>query len=66
MFEAVRNGERSRAGSGRTAYRKNFTFQALWKGRYYETKQVMPIVVREGDKLVVVTVYVFFFGERQG
>ena len=30
----------------------------------YETKQVMPIVVEEPHRLVVVTVYVFYFGGK--
>jgi hypothetical protein len=50
------------AKRGRDAYRKNFPYHSEWKGRYYETKQVMPIVVVEGAKTVVVTVYVFYFG----
>lgn len=58
-------GERVPARQGRAAYRKNFPFRAEWKGRYYETKQVMPIVAEEDDTLVVVTVYVFFFGEGE-
>ena len=34
----------------------------IWKGRYYEVKQVTPIVVEDEDRIVVVTVYVFYFG----
>ena len=59
---AIREGERLPARLRRTAFRKNLSFRSHWKGRYYETKQVMPIVVDEGDELVVVTVYVFYFG----
>ncbi|MDP2916377.1 MAG: DUF4258 domain-containing protein [Dehalococcoidia bacterium] len=59
---AIASGERIMAKSGRVAYRKNFSFEARWKNRYYEIKQVMPIVIEEGDKLVVVTVYAFYFG----
>lgn len=62
--EAIRSGEQVPAKEGRQAYRKNFPFRGLWKGRYYETKQVMPIVVEEPERLVVVTVYVFYFGGR--
>ena len=59
---AIRSGEQVPAKAGRRAYRKNFPFQKHWKGRYYETKQVMPSVVEEAERLVVVTVYVFYFG----
>jgi hypothetical protein len=62
---AIQDGEESTAKRGRTAFRKNFTFRANWKGIHYETKQVMPMVVREGDDSVVITVYVFYFGGRQ-
>jgi hypothetical protein len=58
----INTGERINAKSGRTAYRKSFPFAAEWKNRYYDIKQVMPIVVEEGDSTVVVTVYAFYFG----
>ena len=60
--EAIRSGEPVAAKRGRQAYRKNFPFRSEWKGRYYETKQAMPVVVVEGETIVVVTVYVFYFG----
>jgi len=59
---AILEGERLPAERGRVAFRKNFPFLSDWKGRYYEVKQVMPIVVEEEDAIVVVTVYVFYFG----
>jgi hypothetical protein len=60
--EAIRAGERVPAKLGRVAFRKSFPFRSTWKGRFYEAKQVMPIVVEEADRWVVVTVYVFFIG----
>lgn len=59
---AIRAGEYFPAKKGRLAFRKNFSYNALWKGRYYQVKQVMPIVVEEPNRFVVVTVYVFFIG----
>ena len=59
---AILEGERLPAERGRIAFRKNFSFLSDWKGRYYEVKQVVPIVVEEEDTMVVVTVYVFYFG----
>mgnify|MGYP001260742010 FL=1 len=50
------------AKQGRRAFRKNFSFNATWKGRYYDVKQVVPIVAEEADAWVVITVYVFYFG----
>jgi hypothetical protein len=60
--QAIRTGEQLPAQKGRIAFRKNFTHNAMWKGKYYQAKQVMPIVVEEPEKFVVVTVYVFFIG----
>ena len=59
---AIREGEIIPAKKGRLAFRKNFPFRSEWKGKYYEMKQVMPIVVKEEKQFVVITVYVFYFG----
>ena len=65
VLATISEGERLPTKLGRTAIRKNFPFRSEWKGRYYEIKQVMPIVVEEDDTVVVVTVYVFYFGGVQ-
>lgn len=62
--EAIQAGEEIPAKKGRRAFRKNFPFGSKWKGKYYEVKQVMPIVVEEAEQTVVVTVYVFYFGSE--
>ena len=59
---AIQEGEKGPAEKGRMAFRKNFPFNAKWKGRHYEIKQVMPVVAEESSELLVVTVYVFYFG----
>ncbi|MBN1689922.1 MAG: DUF4258 domain-containing protein [Dehalococcoidia bacterium] len=59
---AIRTGELAPAKSKRLSYRKNFPFNKDWKGRKYAIKQVMPIVIEESDRIIVVTVYVFYFG----
>lgn len=61
---AVREGEEIPAKQGRRAFRKNFPFNSEWKGRHYELKQVMPVIADEADRLVVITVYVFYFGDN--
>jgi len=58
----IQEGERISAKEGRLAFRKNFLFTRVWKGKHYRIKQIMPIVVEEKDKFIVVTVYVFYFG----
>jgi hypothetical protein len=62
--QTIREGEVLPAKKGRCAFRKNFPFQAVWKGKCYEIKQVMPIVIEESERWVVVTVYVFFIGGK--
>lgn len=62
--ETLRHGESTQAKRGRLSYRKNFPYGTTWKGKHYETKQVMPIVVEEDDRFVVVTVYVYYFGGK--
>ena len=61
---AIREGEEVPAKQGRRAFRKNFPFNSQWKGRYYEFKQVMPVVADELERWVVITVYVFYFGGK--
>jgi len=59
---AIRTGELAPAKSKRISYRKNFPFNTEWKGRNYAIKQVMPIITEESDRIIVITVYVFYFG----
>ena len=59
---AIKAGESFPAKKGRLSFRKNFSYNDIWKGKYYQIKQVMPIVAKETDRFVVVTVYVFFIG----
>ncbi|MEW6570599.1 MAG: DUF4258 domain-containing protein [Nitrospirota bacterium] len=58
----IRTGECFPAKKGRLSFRKNFVYDGIWKGKHYQIKQVIPIVAEEFDRLVVVTVYVFFIG----
>ena len=58
---AIEKGERESARKNRKLFRKNFQFNGNWRDRQYKIKQVAAIVAYEGDKLIVVTVYVFYF-----
>ena len=58
---AIRRGERVPAKKDRHAYRINLEYHGIWCGKKYAMKQVMPVVVEEGETFVVITVYVFFF-----
>jgi hypothetical protein len=61
IIEAIRSGEEVPAKQGRLGYRKNFQYNQAWGGRTYAIKQVLAIVARDEEQLVVVTVYTFYF-----
>ncbi|MCX8066736.1 MAG: DUF4258 domain-containing protein [Anaerolineae bacterium] len=61
VVETIRTGEEVPAKRGRRGYRRNFQYDRLWGGRHYLTKQVLVIVAEEAERLVVVTVYTFYF-----
>lgn len=39
----------------------NFSYHAKWNKKFYETKQVNPIFIIDREKIIVITVYVFYF-----
>jgi len=49
------------ARKGRLMFRKNFAFNNHWRGKHYAVKQVAPVVAEQADRLIVVTVYVYYF-----
>lgn len=57
----VLEGERFEAKFGRAGFRRNFAYDAEWRGRHYRTKQLEVIAVEEGSDWVVVTVMVKYF-----
>ena len=61
VVAAIREGRAEPGRGNRVMYRKNFQFEATWRGQRYRIKQVAPIVAEERDRLVVVTVYTFYF-----
>jgi hypothetical protein len=61
VVAAIRAGGPEPARKGRSQFRKNFPFDAQWRGKHYAVKQVAPVVAEERDRLVVVTVYVLYF-----
>jgi hypothetical protein len=58
---AIRHGRTVPAKAGKTSFRLNLRFEQTWKGKYYGTKQVVPIVAESPDRYVVVTVLTFYF-----
>jgi hypothetical protein len=61
VVEAIRTVPWQQAELERLECRKSYPFKAEWNGSWYATKQVRPIFVEEDDKIVVVTVYVYYF-----
>jgi len=58
---AVEHGERFPAKLGRTGYRRNYAYNAPWRGRSYATKQVEAYAVEDAGGWLVITVIVKFF-----
>jgi len=63
--DAIRVGRREAARQGLVLYRLNLEFKREWDGRYYAVQQVAPVVAEERDRVVVVTVYTFYFQEGE-
>jgi hypothetical protein len=61
--EAIRIGEAEPAKRGLVLYRLNREFKKKWDGRYYGVQQVAPVVKEEDDRIVIITVYTFYFQE---
>ena len=57
----VRTGETFPAKFSRTGFRRNFNFDATWKGKIYSTKQVEAYCVKERKGWLVITVLTKFF-----
>ena len=62
---ALRVGQREPAQRGLTQYRLNIEFKRDWAGRYYGMQQIVPVVDEEAERIVVVTVYTFYFQEGE-
>ncbi len=63
--EAIRIGQKEPAERGLAMYRLNVEFKRAWDGRYYAVQQVVPVAAEEADRIVVVTVYTFYFQEGE-
>ena len=62
---AVEEGERFPAKFGRTGFRRNFAFDAVWRGRWYTTKQIEAYAVEEEGDWLIITVVVKYFGVKE-
>ncbi|HPD61322.1 MAG TPA: hypothetical protein PKV48_06155 [Thermodesulfobacteriota bacterium] len=46
---------------GRIGFRRNFTFDGVWRGKAYKTKQVEAYGVKENNDIIIATVLVKYF-----
>jgi len=61
VVAAIRSGSPEPARKGRVMFRKNFPFNHEWRGKRYALKQVAPVVMEERGRVIVVTVFVYYF-----
>jgi hypothetical protein len=61
VVSTVESGTRSPARYGRTRFRRDFAFDAEWRGRRYRTKRVDAFAVEENEGWLVITVIARYF-----
>jgi hypothetical protein len=61
VVAAVEGGEVLPARYGRTGFRRNYRFDAFWRGRHFGTKQVEAFAVQEEHDWLVITVITRYF-----
>jgi hypothetical protein len=62
VIATVEGGATFPAQLERTGFRRNFPFNAEWRGKFYATKKVEAIAVKENEEdWLVITVIVKFF-----
>jgi hypothetical protein len=61
VLRTIEAGERFLAKFNRIGFRRNFTFEGLWKGKQYKTKQVEVYTVEENEDLIAITILVKYF-----
>ena len=61
VIATVLEGERFEAKFGWTGFRRNFSYENLWRGKRYETKQVEAYAVEESGAWLVITFVTKYF-----
>jgi len=61
VIEAINTGLKETAQRGLFQYRLNLEFNREWAGKSYRIQQVAPVIAEEEERVVVITVYVFYF-----
>jgi len=61
VVATVQTGEQFPAKFGRTGFRKSFRFDSTWQERFYATKEIEVIAVRDGEDWLVITVVTRYY-----
>jgi len=61
VVATVQTGEQFPAKFGRTGFRKLFRFDSTWQERFYATKEIEVIAVRDGEDWLVITVVTRYY-----
>ena len=61
VIATVRGGSQFAARFARAGFRRNFAFNAAWRGRMYAVKQVEAYAIEEPDGWLVITVIAKYF-----
>lgn len=61
VIEAIETGNREPAQENKIMCKLNLPYNSIWMESFYPIKQVAPVIVEEGDEIIVITVYTFYF-----
>jgi hypothetical protein len=61
MVERGDQGEQFPAKFGRTGFRRNFSFDSEWRGKYYANKQLEVYAIQNGNDWLVITIITRYF-----
>ena len=62
--QVIQGAEWQSAEKGRHSASLAFPFKAKHYGRFYTTKEVVPVFAEEANRIIVITVYTFFSQRR--
>ena len=57
----VMQGEQFPAKFDRTGFRRNFTYNSVWRGKHYQNKQIEVYAIKKSDEWVVITIITRYF-----
>jgi len=61
IIKTIQQSQWQEAKEGRFEAKLDFPYNKDWNKKHYSTKQVNPVFVIEQGRVVVITVYVFYF-----